>query len=87
MNESIHPPSRQEIESIIGLDGEPVIRNLRITQCYHDLSQAVASVIAETNVNWCTFATWASKTAGRFIRGELVAMFRDALQRDRKSVV
>src|SRR5882724_396764 len=84
MNESIHPPSRQEIESIIRLDGEPVIRNLRITQSYHDLSQAVASVIAETNVNWCTFATWASKTAGRFIRGELVAMFRDALQSDRR---
>jgi hypothetical protein len=76
--------SRQEIESIIGLDDDPVIRNLKITQCYHDLSLAVASVIGEIDVNWCTFATWASKTAGRFIRGELVAIFRDALQSDRR---
>ncbi len=84
MIESLQPPSRQEIDSIIALDGEPVIRNLKITQCYHDLSRAIASANAEINVNWCTFATWASKTAGRFIRGELVAMFRDALQGDRR---
>jgi hypothetical protein len=64
------------------LDGQPALRNLRITQCYHDLSQAIASLIGDANVNWCTFASWASKTAGRFVRGELVATFRDALQND-----
>jgi hypothetical protein len=84
MNGLLNAPSRQEIASIIGLDDEPVIRNLKITQCYHDLSWAVASLIAETNVNWCTFASWASKTAGRFIRGELLAMFRDRLQSDHR---
>ena len=75
-------PSRQEVEAIIALNGQPALRNLRITQCYHDLSQSIASLIGDVNVNWCTFATWASKTAGRFVRGELVAIFRDALQSD-----
>jgi hypothetical protein len=75
-------PSRQEIEQIIALDAQPVLRNLRITQCYHDLSQSIASVVGAANVNWCTFASWASKTAGRFVRGEVVAVFRDALQSD-----
>ena len=77
-------PSRQEIEQIIALDAQPVLRNLRITQCYHDLSQSIASVVGAANVNWCTFASWASKTAGRFVRGEVVAVFRDALQSDRR---
>ena len=77
-------PSRQEVGAIIGLHAEPALRNLRITQCYHDLSQSMASVIGDSNVNWCTFASWASKTAGRFVRGELVGIFRDALQSDRR---
>jgi hypothetical protein len=84
MNTSILTPSADEIASIIRIDGDPVIRNLKITQCYHDLSRAITSVIGGENVNWCTFATWASKTAGRFIRGELLAIFRDALQSDRR---
>ncbi|HEY7217800.1 MAG TPA: hypothetical protein VH985_05350, partial [Candidatus Binatia bacterium] len=66
----INAPSQQEIASIIALDGEPVIRNLKITQCYHDLSRAIAWVLGEGNVNWCTFATWASRQAGSTIRGE-----------------
>ena len=48
---------------------DPVIRNLRITQAYHDLSAAAAGRIGPT-ANWCTFATWASKQAGRTIRKE-----------------
>ena len=84
MNALIKAPSRQEIASIIALDGEPVMRNLKITQCYHDLSRTIAAVLGEGNANWCTFATWASKTAGRFIRGELLVIFRDALQSDRR---
>ncbi len=78
------PPSRQEVAAIISLDAEPALRNLRITQCYHDLSRSMAAVIGDSNVNWCTFASWASKTAGRFVRGELVGIFRDALQNDRR---
>jgi hypothetical protein len=77
-------PLRHEVAAIIALDAQPALRNLRITQCYHDLSQSIASVIGDADVNWCTFASWASKTAGRFVRGELVGIFRDALQSDRR---
>ena len=84
MNPPLRMPAQQDIAAIIALDGDPALRNLRITQCYHDLSKSIASVIGATNVNWCTFASWASKTAGRFVRGELVGIFRDALQSDRR---
>jgi hypothetical protein len=77
-------PSLQEVEASIALDAHPALRNLRITQCYHDLSRATASVLGGANANWCTFASWASKTARRFVRGEVVAIFRDALQSDRR---
>jgi hypothetical protein len=43
---------------------DPAIRNLEITYCYSQLAAAVGST------NWCTFATWASRQAGRTIRGE-----------------
>lgn len=49
---------------------DPVLRNLRITQCYHDLSAALARVIDPGNANWSSFATWASRTAGVSIRDE-----------------
>ena len=75
-------PSRQEIDAIIALDARPVLRNLKITQCYHDLSAAIAAAVGAENLNWCTFASWASKTAGRFVRGEPLAIFRDSLQSD-----
>lgn len=61
-------PTLEEVEAIIALDPDPILRNLKITQGYYDLSRALAAMLGEENVNWCTFATWASKTAGRFIR-------------------
>lgn len=68
------------IEWIVGLDDQPVLRNLLITQCYHDVSSEVARVLGPQSVNWCTFATWASKTAGDFIRNEEVPkIFRSML--------
>jgi hypothetical protein len=54
---------------------EPVLRNLYITQRYHDLSRALAETIGGPDVNWSTFATWASKTAGQSIRNEEVPPF------------
>lgn len=51
---------------------DPVLRNLRITQGYHDLKIALTRLFGARNVTWCAYATWASKTAGRFIRGEEV---------------
>jgi hypothetical protein len=47
----------------------PVIRNLEITECYADLAAGMA-IRAPGCCNWCTFATWASRQAGRTIRGE-----------------
>jgi hypothetical protein len=46
-----------------------VVRNLEITQCYAELSDAVRARIGDA-ANWCTFATWASRQAGSTIRGE-----------------
>ncbi|MFZ0391807.1 MAG: hypothetical protein WAN36_15205 [Calditrichia bacterium] len=46
-----------------------MLRNLLITQGYYEFSAALAER-APGNANWCTFATWASKQAGRTIRNE-----------------
>ncbi len=61
-------PALAEVDAIATL-ADPVVRNLQITQCYHEL----ALVLAERtglNANWCTFATWASAQAGRTVRKE-----------------
>jgi CRP-like cAMP-binding protein len=47
-----------------------VLRNLKITQMYHRLSQELALMLGHADANWCTFACNASKTAGYSIRGE-----------------
>jgi hypothetical protein len=47
----------------------PVVRNLQITQCYSRLAAEFASRSGE-GANWCTYATWASRQAGRTIRGD-----------------
>ncbi len=61
-------PTLAEIDQISTL-AHPAIRNLQITQCYHELAVAMQ---ARTGVsaNWCAFATWASKQAGQTIRKE-----------------
>ncbi len=74
------PTSPERVAWIVGLESDPVRRNLLITQCYHDLSTALGKRLGAEQANWCTFATWASRTAGRFIRDEEVpAAFRDVL--------
>ena len=70
VEENNNPISQAYIRSIIAMDRVPVLRNLKITQAYFDLSQAIAQRLGDTNANWCNIATWASKTAGRFIRME-----------------
>jgi hypothetical protein len=68
------------VEWLIGLENAPVRRNLLITQAYHDLSTALAQALGVENANWCTFATWASRSAGRFIReDEIPTVFRALL--------
>ncbi len=61
-------PGVEEIDRIAALD-DPILRNLRITQCYGELSGAVAALVGAA-ANWCTFAVWASKQAGQTIRQE-----------------
>ncbi len=68
MRESETFPSLAEIDTI-GACPHPVLRNLRITQAYYELSTATARKIGSA-ANWCTFATWASKQAGQSIRGD-----------------
>jgi hypothetical protein len=57
-------PGPQEVERIVAIR-DPVIRNLEITHCYSRLAAAM-----DQHANWCTYATWASRQAGRTIRGE-----------------
>ncbi|MEZ5351205.1 MAG: hypothetical protein R2762_01085 [Bryobacteraceae bacterium] len=72
-------PAPAEVKEISGI-GDPVVRNLRITECYHRLSSAFADRTGP-GANWCTFATWASRQAGVTIRGEdLLARFESALR-------
>ena len=47
----------------------PVLRNLEITYAYSQLAGELARRSGQ-GANWCTFATWASRQAGRTIRGE-----------------
>jgi hypothetical protein len=72
----------ERVDWIVSLDADPVRRNLLITQCYHDLSGALFRRLDGGNLNWCSYATWASRTAGRFIRDdEVPALFRRLLSR------
>ena len=70
-------PTLAEVD-VIATRRDPVIRNLQITQCYHELSAALA-VRFSRYANWCTFATWASKQAGQSIRKEDLARTLDVL--------
>jgi hypothetical protein len=63
------PIRTAEVQQIVALD-HPVLRNLWITQAYHDLADGMTPVLGDDDVCWCAFATWASKTAGATIRGE-----------------
>ncbi len=63
------PPTVADVERIAALT-DPVARNLEITQCYSELSRALAVRTGGGSANWCTFATWASKQAGETIRKE-----------------
>jgi hypothetical protein len=61
-------PSVDEVRRIVAI-ANPALRNLEITHCYSRLAAAFAERSGE-GANWCTYATWASRQAGRTIRGE-----------------
>ncbi|GAA0220609.1 hypothetical protein GCM10010492_18360 [Saccharothrix mutabilis subsp. mutabilis] len=67
----VEAPGTSEVEAITAVP-DPVLRNLRITHCYHRLSRALADRTGGS-ANWCTFAVWASKQVGRTIRREDLA--------------
>jgi hypothetical protein len=72
-------PSVEEVRRIAAI-ANPVVRNLEITQCYARLSAAMEQRTGRC-ANWCTFATWASRQAGRTIRGEdLIETLRTRLR-------
>jgi len=62
------PPTVQDVRRIAAISN-PVVRNLEITLCYARLSEAMVLRTGRC-ANWCTYATWASRQAGRTIRGE-----------------
>ena len=76
----VHAPSEQDIQRIAAIN-DPIVRNLQITQAYHDLSGAMASLTGP-GANWCTIATWASKQAGQSIRREDLVVAFERLLRD-----
>ncbi len=61
-------PAVSDVQRIAAVT-DPVLRNLQITQCYHELARAMAAHTG-LGANWCTVATWASKQAGQSIRKE-----------------
>jgi hypothetical protein len=74
-------PVPTDLDAIAQLQ-DGAVRNLLITQRYHDLSQALLETLGPGNVNWSTFATWASKTAGLSIRNDEVPPFVAGLAQD-----
>jgi hypothetical protein len=68
---SLGRPDRPDVAEVTRITRipNPVIRNLEITHCYSRLATGVAERCGQ-GANWCTFSTWASRQAGRTIRGE-----------------
>jgi hypothetical protein len=63
-------PTYDDWQRIVQLDDQPVLRNLLITEGYHDLSIGFARMLGEENVTWFSFASWSSKVVGQFIQNQ-----------------
>src|SRR5215218_5637276 len=61
-------PTAADVRRLVAI-ANPVVRNLEITDCYSRLAAAFAARTSE-GANGCRYATWASRQAGRTIRGE-----------------
>lgn len=71
--------STPSIDAVAEMD-DPVLRNLWITQTYHELGLRMAARGLDEDATWPLFAVWASKSAGRIIRGdELPDVIRDRI--------
>lgn len=69
-----HMLTSSEMAAIAALK-DPVLRNLKITLAYHDITRAMAELVGGENLTWSAFGCWASKTAGFFIRGDEAPQF------------
>jgi hypothetical protein len=68
-------------QSITQLSGQAVLRNLRITQGYHELSVSFARMLGPENITWFTFASWSSKVVGQYLQNAaLPELLRDWLE-------
>ncbi len=63
--------TKDYIQSVIERENL-VVRNLQVTQGYYRISNAMKKYVSSKNVNWTSFATHASKTAGQALRHELM---------------
>jgi hypothetical protein len=63
--------TKDYIQSVIQRENL-VVRNLQVTQGYYRISNAMKKYVSSKNVNWTSFATHASKTAGQALRHELM---------------
>jgi hypothetical protein len=61
-------PSLEAIRNTVALEDDAILRNLKITQGYQELSRAMTAMVRGGNVSWCGFAAWSSKTIGVFLR-------------------
>ena len=55
--------TKEYIQSVIERENL-VVRNLQVTQGYYRFSNSMKKYVSNKNVNWTSFATHASKTAG-----------------------
>ena len=78
---SVEIATTEDVRRVAAMDADPTLRNLLITQGYHDISTLLLGMTGGIDMNWCTLGTWASKTAGTFIRDEEVpSLFRKFLE-------
>ncbi|HVS35973.1 MAG TPA: hypothetical protein VMS17_10370, partial [Gemmataceae bacterium] len=57
--------------SAVAAVADAVTRNRLITRSYWEISRRMRDLLGrDAGANWCTFAAWASRRAGRTIRGE-----------------
>ncbi len=61
--------SVEHVKAVVDIE-DRVLRNYWVTQTYSDLAAALTGLFGADTANWCTFATWASWTVGRNLRGE-----------------
>lgn len=74
---SPHSLRIRSVDAIVEIE-DPAVRNLWITQTYADFGARLDRIIGGDHT-WCSFATWASNTAGVSIRGAELPGFVQSL--------